>query len=129
MGFEILGDLAHGLDRLMEVAAIKLGEMPSRNANRIDHVLVAPGEHLEQDQILRLGNGTSRPNRRCLRARARASSSKGSEARMTSSSNWPFLNRSVPVARSFSRSSGATRKPAATAASISARAFSIPCSR
>lgn len=34
-GFEILGELADGLDRLVKVAAIQLGEMSSRNANRI----------------------------------------------------------------------------------------------
>jgi hypothetical protein len=42
--FEILGELAHRLDRLVQVAAIERREMPPSDADRIDEVLVAARE-------------------------------------------------------------------------------------
>lgn len=120
-GVEIFGELADRFERGAEVSAVERRKMAPCDADRVDEILVAPASTLNRIRSSGVGSGTRRPNSRCLRARARASSSKGRDARMMSSWNGPLPNRSVPVACSFARSSGAAWKPAATAASMRGR--------
>jgi hypothetical protein len=121
---QILGEVADLIEGPGEVAEVERREVPTRHADRVDEVLGAAGEHLEEQQILRGRQRNAAPEQRLSLGPLATASSNGSDAMMTSSWKWPRAKRSVPVVARRSDSSSPTSNPAAVAAAINRSAWS-----
>ena len=52
-GREIFGEIADGTKRRVEITKVERGQVPTHDTDSVHEILISPGEHLEEDQILR----------------------------------------------------------------------------